>query len=79
MDVAIPPEFENFARAQVEAGVYASEADAVAAALRDHLARVEDLRAEVDPSMAEADRGEVSDARAVMRDLAARARARRGA
>ena len=37
MQVAIPPEFEAFAREQVEAGTYASTEEAVAVALRDYL------------------------------------------
>ena len=43
-----PPEFEAFAREQVEAGTYASTEEAVAVALRDYLARLEELRALID-------------------------------
>lgn len=77
MQVAIPPEFEAFAREQVEAGAFPSAEAAVAAALRGHLARVEELRDLIDPALAEADRGEIVDARDVLRDLADKARARR--
>ena len=61
MQVAIPPEFELFARQQVEAGAFPSEEAAVAAALRDHLARVGDLRDDIQRGIASLDRGEGLD------------------
>ena len=78
MQVAIPPEFELFAREQVEAGAFSSEEAAVAAALREHLARVEELRSLIDPALAEVECGDTVDGRAFLRGLAERARARRG-
>jgi putative addiction module CopG family antidote len=51
MQVAIPPEFEAFAREQVEAGTFASTEEAVAVALRDYLARLEELRALIDEGL----------------------------
>jgi putative addiction module CopG family antidote len=55
MQVAIPPEFEAFAREQVEAGTYASTEEAVAVALRDYLARLEELRALIDEGLESGD------------------------
>ena len=78
MQVAIPPEIEVFAREQVAAGTFPSEEAAFADALRRHLARVEELRALIDPAIAEAERGDTTDGRAFLRDLADKARARRG-
>ena len=78
MQVAIPPEFEEFAREQVAAGTFPSEEAAVAAALRGHLARVEELRALIDPAITEAEHGDTSDGRTFLRGLADKARARRG-
>lgn len=43
MNVPIPPEFEAFARTQVAAGRYASEAEVVAEALKQYLADPEGL------------------------------------
>jgi putative addiction module CopG family antidote len=48
MNVAIPTEFEAFAREQVEAGIFASAEEAVATALHDYLARLKELRALID-------------------------------
>ena len=45
-DVAIPPEFEAFAREQVAAGRYASEAEVVSDALKQYLADREALEDE---------------------------------
>ena len=78
MPVVIPPAFELFAREQVEAGTSPSEEAAVAAALREHLARVGELRSLIDPTIVEADRGDTVDGRAFLRGLADKARARRG-
>jgi putative addiction module CopG family antidote len=48
MNVTIPPEFEAFAREQIEAGTFTSEEEAVATALHDYLARLKELRALID-------------------------------
>jgi putative addiction module CopG family antidote len=53
MNVPIPPEFEAFAREQVAAGRYASEAEVVADALRAYLADREALL--LDPAIAQLD------------------------
>ena len=66
MQVAIPPEFEAFAREQVEAGTYASTEEAVAVALRDYLARLEELRALIDEGL---DSGDPVDGETFLRDL----------
>jgi putative addiction module CopG family antidote len=58
MNVPIPPEFEAFARTQVAAGRYASEAAVVAEALKQYLADREALLALLDPAIEQLDRGE---------------------
>jgi putative addiction module CopG family antidote len=58
MNVSVPPEFEAFAREQVAAGHYSSEADVVADALRQYLAGREALLALLDPAIEQLDRGE---------------------
>jgi putative addiction module CopG family antidote len=58
MNVPIPPEFEAFARTQVATGRYASEAEVVAAALKQYLADREALLALLDPAIEQLDRGE---------------------
>jgi putative addiction module CopG family antidote len=58
MNVSIPPEFEAFAREQVAAGRYASEAEVVADALKQYLADREALLALLDPAIEQLDRGE---------------------
>jgi putative addiction module CopG family antidote len=58
MNVAVPPEFETFARQQVAAGRFASEAEVVADALRQYLADREQLLALLDPALEQLDRGE---------------------
>ena len=58
MNVSIPPEFEAFAREQVAAGRYASEAEVVADALRQYLADREAMLALLDPAIEQLDRGE---------------------
>lgn len=58
MNVSIPPEFEAFAREQVAAGHYASEADVVADALRRYLADRETLLALLNQGIEQLDRGE---------------------
>jgi putative addiction module CopG family antidote len=68
MQVAIPPEFEAFAREQVEAGTYASTEEAVAVALRDYLARLEELRALIDEGLKS---GDPVDGEAVFEELLA--------
>jgi putative addiction module CopG family antidote len=57
-NLPIPPEFEAFAREQVAAGRYASEAEVVAAALRRYLADRDALLALLDPAIEQLDRGE---------------------
>ena len=66
MQVAIPPEFEAFAREQVEAGTYASTEEAVAVALRDYLARLEEVRALIDEGL---ESGDPVDGETFLRDL----------
>jgi putative addiction module CopG family antidote len=58
MNVAIPPEFEAFAREQVAVGRYASEAEVVADALKQYLADREAVLALLDPAIEQPDRGE---------------------
>ncbi len=69
MNVVIPPEFERFAREQVEAGHVASEEEAVASALRDYLAQIKELRALMKPAMDESNRGEDVDGETVLNEL----------
>jgi putative addiction module CopG family antidote len=57
-DISIPPEFKAFAREQVAAGRYSSEAEAVADALKQYLAERKALLALLDPAVAQLDRGE---------------------
>ena len=71
MQVAIPPEFEAFAREQVEAGTYASTEEAVAVALRDYLARLEELRALIDEGL---ESGDPVDGETVFEELLAELR-----
>jgi putative addiction module CopG family antidote len=66
MNVAIPPEFAAFAKRQVEAGAFASEEEVVAAALREHLARLDELRALIDEGL---DSGEPLDGETFLREL----------
>ncbi len=54
----IPPDFAAFAREQVAAGRYASEAEVVADALRRYLADRDALLALLDPAIEQLDRGE---------------------
>ena len=78
MNAPIPPEFEAYARDQVAAGVVASEAEAVADVLLGYLKHVEEVRALVDPALAEIERGEVIDGDVFMRELIAETRAAHG-
>ena len=78
MNVAIPPEFERFAREQVEAGAVASEEEAVAAALREYLADLVELRVMVEAGFASVTRGEGVDGEVAMRDLIEETRALHG-
>jgi putative addiction module CopG family antidote len=57
-DISIPPEFEAFAREQVAAGRFPSEAEVVADALRQYLADREASLALLDPAIGQLDRGE---------------------
>ena len=78
MNVAIPPEFAAFAKQQVEAGAFASEEEVVAAALREHLARLDELRALIDEGL---DSGDPLDGETFLRELLEETRtlaARRG-
>jgi putative addiction module CopG family antidote len=72
MNVAIPPEFAAFAKQQVEAGAFASEEEVVAAALREHLARLNELRALIDEGL---DSGEPLDGETFLRELLEETRA----
>ena len=74
MNVAIPAEFEAFARRQIEAGVVASEEEAVAVALRSYLSDVAELQALIDPAIASLDRGEGIDGEQVFARLLAKYR-----
>jgi putative addiction module CopG family antidote len=56
-DISIPPEFEAFAREQIAAGRYASEAEVVVDALRRYLADREELLALLDPAIEQLDHG----------------------
>ena len=58
MNVRIPPEFGAFAREQVAAGRYVSEAEVVADALKQYLADREALLALLDPAIEQLNRGE---------------------
>ena len=73
MKVSIPPEFEAFAREQVAAGRYSSEADVVADALRQYLADRDALLAWLDPAIEQLDGGEGRpfDAEATKRPVSA--------
>jgi putative addiction module CopG family antidote len=73
MQVAIPPEFEAFAREQVEAGTFASVEEAVATALRDYLAQLAELRALIDEGL---ESGEPVDGREVFDRIEAELEAR---
>ena len=75
MNVPIPPEFETFARRQVQAGAVASEEEAVAVALRRYLQDIEELQALLDPALASLDRGEGVDGETFMRELLAETKA----
>jgi putative addiction module CopG family antidote len=66
MNVAIPPEFVAFAKEQVEAGAFASEEEVVAAALREHVARLDGLRALIDEGL---DSGKPLDGETFLREL----------
>jgi putative addiction module CopG family antidote len=57
-NVSVPPEFDAFAREQVAAGRYSSEAEVVADALKQYLADRDALLASLDPPIAQLDRGE---------------------
>jgi putative addiction module CopG family antidote len=79
MNVPIPPEFEAFAREQVEAGTFASAEEAVATALHDYLARLarlEELRALIDEGL---ESGEPIDGEIVFAELLAELRGEKAA
>ncbi len=75
MKVAIPPEFERFAREQVAAGHVTSEEEAVATALRGYLEDLQTLQGLLTPALAAADRGELVDGEAFMSELLEETRA----
>jgi putative addiction module CopG family antidote len=58
MNVSIPPEFEAFAREQVAAGCYSSEAEVVVDALKQYLADRQALLELLDPAIEQLERGE---------------------
>ena len=58
MKVSIPPEFEAFAREQVAAGRYSSEAEVVLDALKQYLADRKALLDLLDPAIEQLERGE---------------------
>ncbi len=76
MHIAVPPEFEAFAREQVAAGAFASEEEVVVAALRNHLVRVEELRALIDEGDAS---GGFVDGETFLRELLEETKALAGA
>ena len=78
MNVAIPIEFESFAREQVESGAVGSPEEAVAVALRAYLDDVTATRALIDPAQADIDRGGGVDGDAYMRNLIEETRKRLG-
>ena len=61
MSVTILPDFQAFARQQVDKGVFASEQEVVDAALRSYLADFDNLRTSIQDGLAELDRGEAID------------------
>lgn len=75
MSATILPEFEAFARQQVAAGVFATEQEAVDAALKGYLDDFHELRASLHEAAAEADRSEGVDGEVFMADMIARAKA----
>ena len=58
MNVSIPPKFEAFAREQVAAGCYSSEAEVVVDALKQYLADRQALLELLDPAIEQLERGE---------------------
>ena len=76
MNITLPAEFEAFARDQVKAGAVVSEEEAAAIVLRRYAAHVAEVRALVDPAIAQADCGESLDGDAFMQDLIEEVRAR---
>ncbi|HYW14357.1 MAG TPA: type II toxin-antitoxin system ParD family antitoxin [Longimicrobium sp.] len=87
MNVSLTPELERLVERKVESGDYKSASEVVRHALRllsredrEHQARLEVLRAQLDPAIAEYERGEfipgplaVEQARAEFRRLTGRA------
>ncbi len=76
MNVSLPPELEAFIQEQVANGRYRSASEAVRASIqllvdktKEHDARVEALRAELDRGLQELDAGEVVDGRAAFAEL----------
>ena len=76
MSMTIPPEFEAFARQQVEAGAFASEQEAVDAALKGYLTDFHELRASLQEAAAELDGGEGVDCESFMIELLTDTKAR---
>lgn len=79
MSATILPEFEAFARQQVEAGVFASEQEAVDAALRGYVEEFHELRASIQEAIAEDEAGGGVDGETFMAELLADAKARAAA
>lgn len=78
MNVAIPHEFEVYARHQVQAGTVASEEEAVAAVLRGYLARRDELREMIAAGLTSVADGKGLDGPTAMRNLIDKTRARYG-
>ncbi|MEZ4697775.1 MAG: type II toxin-antitoxin system ParD family antitoxin [Rhodothermales bacterium] len=83
MNVSVGPEFEDYVRAKVESGDYASASEVVRDGLRllrekEALleARLQTLRGEIQKGIDRADRGELKDGEAVMTELRAKLLAR---
>ena len=75
MKVAIPPEFERFAREQVAGGHVTSEEELVAIALNGYLDDVQALQDLLGRAIAAADRGELVDGEIFMSELMEETRA----
>lgn len=76
MSAVITPEFEAFARQQVEAGAFASEQEAVDAALNGYLADFHELRASIQEGIAEEEAGGGVDGETFMAEFLAETKAR---
>lgn len=79
MSATIPPEFEAFARQQVEAGAFASEQEAVDVALKGYLDDFHELRASIQEAIAEDEAGGGVDGETFMAEFLAETEARAAA